>query len=181
MATTIENLKTAIIGESTAAAMYAAFASKAAQEGYMNICRLFEATSKAERIHAANHTRALVKMGGEPICYEMTFSVGTTAENLKVAAAGETYEFTTMYPPMITTAEAEGAKDALRSMSWACEVETHHERLYMAALAALEAGEEKKLPSNYWVCPTCGDTFDSLEGVERCPVCNVPAEKFIKF
>ncbi len=181
MATTIENLKTAIIGESTAAAMYAAFASKAAQEGYMNICRLFEATSKAERIHAANHTRALVKMGGEPICCEMTFSVGTTAENLKVAAAGETYEFTTMYPPMITTAEAEGARDALRSMSWACEVETHHERLYMAALAALEAGEEKKLPSNYWVCPTCGDTFDSLEGVERCPVCNVPAEKFIKF
>ncbi len=181
MATTIENLKTAIIGESTAAASYAAFASKAAQEGYMNISRLFEATSKAERIHAANHTRALVKMGGAPLEYEISIKVGTTAENLKAAAAGETYEFTSMYPPMIATAEAEGAKDALRSMSWACEVETHHEKLYAAALAALEAGEEKKLPANYWVCPTCGDTFDTLEGVEKCPVCGVPASKFIKF
>ncbi len=181
MATTIENLKTAIIGESTAAAMYAAFASKAAQEGYMNISRLFEATSKAERIHAANHTKALVKMGGEPLHYEIAIKVGTTAENLREAAAGETYEFSTMYPPMIETAREEGAKDALRSMTWACEVEIHHERLYAAALAALEAGEEKSLSASYWVCPTCGDTFSSLDGVERCPVCNVPAEKFIKF
>ncbi len=181
MSATIENLKTAIIGESTAAAMYAAFASKAAQEGYMNISRLFEATSKAERIHAANHTRALVKMGGEPLAYEMSITVGTTAENLRVAAAGETYEFSTMYPPMIATAEAEGAKDALRSMSWACEVEIHHERLYMEALAALEAGEEKSLPAHYWVCPTCGDTFSTLEGAERCPVCGVPSSKFMAF
>ncbi len=181
MATTIENLKTAIIGESTAAATYAAFASKAAQEGYMNISKLFEATSKAERIHAANHTKALVKLGGEPICYEMSIKVGTTAENLREAAAGETYEFSTMYPPMIEQAKAEGAREAERSCSWACEVEKHHEALYQKALAALEAGEEKKLSSNYWVCALCGDTFDSLEDVTRCPVCGVPAEKFIKF
>ncbi len=181
MATTIDNLKTAIIGESTAAAMYAAFASKAAQEGHMNISRLFEATSKAERIHAANHTKVLVKLGEEPLNYEISITVGTTAENLKVAIAGETHEFSEMYPPMITTAEAEGVKDAVRSCSWACEVERHHERLYTAALAALEAGNEKSLSSNYWVCPTCGDTFDSLDGVERCPVCGVPAARFIKF
>ena len=55
MTKTIENLKAAITGESTASATYAAYAAKAAQEGQPLIQKLFEAASKAESVHAANH------------------------------------------------------------------------------------------------------------------------------
>ena len=99
--TTIDNLKTAIIGESTASAKYAAYATRAAQEGYPLIEKLFAAASRAERIHATNHNKVLVKLGEAPIDIEMHIEVGNTIENLKAAIVGETYEFTDMYPPMI--------------------------------------------------------------------------------
>lgn len=92
MTKTIENLKAAITGESTASATYAAYAAKAAQEGQPLIQKLFEAASKAESVHAANHNKVLEKLGAtmEPI--DIQIHVGTTAENLKAAIAGETHE-----------------------------------------------------------------------------------------
>ena len=88
MTKTIENLKAAITGESTASATYAAYAAKAAQEGQPLIQKLFEAASKAESVHAANHNKVLEKLGAtmEPI--DIQIHVGTTAENLKAAIAG---------------------------------------------------------------------------------------------
>ncbi len=180
MSTTIDNLLTALKGESKACATYAAYASKALQDGYPQISKLFEATSKAERIHAGNHARALVKMGAEVPTYEFTVQVGTTLENLKSALAGENYEVEEMYPPMIATAEAEGATQALSGFKWAHEVEKTHARLYTEAIRQLESGEKLTISSKYWVCPLCGETFDSIEGVAKCHVCNVPAERFIE-
>jgi len=63
---TIENLKAAFKGESTASAKYAAFAEKAKAEGYTQIAIMFTATSKAEAVHAANHKSVLVKLGQKP-------------------------------------------------------------------------------------------------------------------
>ena len=115
MTKTIENLKAAITGESTASATYAAYAAKAAQEGQPLIQKLFEAASKAESVHAANHNKVLEKLGAtmEPI--DIQIHVGTTAENLKAAIAGETHEFESMYPEFIAVAEEEGQKAAVRS------------------------------------------------------------------
>lgn len=180
MATTIENLKEAIIGESTACAKYAAYASKAAQEGYPLIQKMFEAASKAERIHAANHTKVLVKLGGEPLCMDIEIKVGSTVENLKDAVAGETHEFTNMYPPMVETAQAEGVKDAVRSFSWALEAEKEHAALYAKALEQLEAGQKLDLPAKYYVCPLCGDTFAADSAPDKCPLCGLPKEKYIE-
>ncbi|MEG1259294.1 MAG: rubrerythrin family protein, partial [Akkermansia sp.] len=115
MSKTIENLKAAILGESTASATYAAFAAKAAQDGQPLIQKLFEAASKAESIHAANHKKVLIKLGGALDTYDMVISVGSTADNLKHAIAGETHEFESMYPGFIAEAEAEGEKGAIRS------------------------------------------------------------------
>lgn len=179
MSATIENLKTAIQGESKACAKYAAYASKAAQEGYPLIQKMFEAASKAERIHAMNHTKVLVKMGGEPLCYEFDIQVSDTATNLRDAIAGETYEFTDMYPPMIATAKEEGAADAVRSFSWANEAEKEHAALYSVALEQLEAGGKFNLPAEYYICPLCGDTFAAEKAPEKCPLCNVPKSKYI--
>lgn len=181
MTTTIDNLRTALIGESTACATYAAYASKALQEGYPQIAKLFEAASKAERIHAGNHARALAKLGAELPQFDINIKLGTTLENLKAARAGEVYEFTEMYPPMIAQAEAEGATQAKTGFAWAMEAEKSHARLYSAAIRQLESGEKLNLPAKYWVCPMCGETFDSLEGVEKCHLCNVPVGRFLEF
>src|SRR5512145_1559778 len=95
MPSTMDNLAEAFAGESQANQKYRAFAKKAEQEGLPNIARLFRTAAEAERIHAEGHLRSMA-------------GIGATAENLKQAIAGETYEYTTMYPPMLQTAEAEG-------------------------------------------------------------------------
>ena len=101
--TTNDNLKDAFAGESQANQKYRAFAKKAEQEGFPNVARLFRTTAEAERIHAEGHLKSL----GD---------IGSTADNLKAAIEGETYEYTTMYPPMLEQAEAEGhrARDHVR-------------------------------------------------------------------
>ena len=174
-----ENLKAAITGESTASATYAAYAAKAAQEGQPLIQKLFEAASKAESVHAANHNKVLEKLGAtmEPI--DIQIHVGTTAENLKAAIAGETHEFESMYPEFIAVAEEEGQKAAVRSFTWATEAEKEHADFYSVALKALESGDTSSLPRQYWICLVCGDTFKSLEGVDACPLCGTKAEKFL--
>lgn len=93
---TIENLKTGIKGEATASAKYAAFAQKASEEGYNTIAKLFEAASKSESIHAANHRKVLEGLGEKMEEFTPEFEVKTTAENLQAAIDGETYEVTTL-------------------------------------------------------------------------------------
>lgn len=178
MSKTSENLKTAIQGETLAAAKYIAYAAKALQEGYPEIALLFEAVSLAERIHAANHTKALVRMGGEPLDMKLEITVGNTAENLMDAISGETYEVMDMYPAMIDEATQSGDKDALRSFTWAWESEKSHARMFTTALHQLDAQTELQLPHQYWVCPLCGYTVDSLEDITACPVCGMPVSRF---
>src|SRR5512140_2416406 len=116
MATTIEKQREAFAGESQANQKYRAFAKKAEQDGYPNIARLFRTTAEAERIHAEGHLKAM-----EEIC--------STRENLQAAIDGETYEYTSMYPPMLAQAEADGSK-AKRMFGYAVEAEEVHAKLY---------------------------------------------------
>jgi len=163
MSKTTDNLQDAFAGESQANRKYLTFAKKADQEGYPQIAKLFRAAAAAETIHAHNHFNAL---GG----------VKSTAENLKAAIEGENYEVVSMYPGMIAEAEAEGEKKANTSFKWAYEVEKVHEALYRYALEHMEPGAE--VPE-YYVGPFCGYTHEGkFEG--KCPVCNTPAEKFLK-
>src|SRR5450759_107715 len=92
---TSTNLNEAFAGESQASQKYRAFARKAEQDGLPNVARLFRTAAEAEVVHAQGHFRS---MDG----------VASTRDNLQAAIAGETYEFTTMYPPMLAEAESEG-------------------------------------------------------------------------
>jgi rubrerythrin len=88
---TIDNLKAAIKGETTANAKYTAFAKKASEEGYKKIAKLFEAIAHAESIHIQNHKQALANITKEPfVITPESFTVGTTEENLADAIKGET-------------------------------------------------------------------------------------------
>ena len=128
MPTTLENLKVAFAGESQANRKYLAFARQAEKEGYPQIAKLFRAAAEAETIHALAH---LANMGG----------VGSTVENLRSAVAGETYEFTEMYPPMVEQAQRENHK-ARYMLGFANAAEKIHAGLFGQALKALESGAD---------------------------------------
>jgi rubrerythrin len=146
MATTEENLKQAFAGESQANRRYLAFAQKADQEGLPEVAKLFRAAAEAETVHAMAHFRHLK-------------GVKSTAENLEAARAGETYEYTEMYPAMVEAAE-------------------RHAKLYGEALEAVKAGRDLAAGGIY-VCPVCGNVvFGKPEA--PCEICNTAADKFFE-
>jgi rubrerythrin len=178
----IEGLKTAYNGESTASAKYAKFAEAAKKEGFLNIAKMFQSTSRAEAIHAANHKKVLEKLGekvGDPVIG--SFEVKTTAENLADGSKGESHEVVSMYPDFIKAAEAEKERGALKSFRWAMDTEKKHDVFYQKALAELKAGKEKSLPGEWYVCPVCGNTYDAATMKDACDFCMTPKAKFEVF
>src|SRR5664279_5699849 len=97
-ATTLDNLQAAFNGESNANARYLAFAKKADEEGYGKVASLFRAAARAEQVHFERHAKVIRQMGGTPLAKIETPVVQSTAQNLKAAVDGETYETTVMYP-----------------------------------------------------------------------------------
>ena len=101
---TLDNLKAAFAGESQANRRYLYFAQKADVEGYNDVSAVFRSTAEGETGHAHGHLEFMEAVGdpatGQPI--------GTTELNLKAAIAGETHEYTDMYPGMARTARSEG-------------------------------------------------------------------------
>ena len=178
VAKTVENLKAAITGETTASAKYAAYAKKAREEGYVQIALLFEAASKAEGIHAANHRAVAEQMGSPAVQVEPKFEVKSTRENLDDAIKGESYEVSKMYPDFIKVASAGKANAALLSFNYAYQTEQKHKALYVRAAKALNEKQVETLPTKYLVCTTCGNTYDTDSGA-RCAICMTAKDKFI--
>lgn len=164
MPTTKENLKEAFAGESQANQKYRAFAKKAERDGFPNIAKLFNTAAEAERIHAEGHLGALD-------------GIGSTVENIKAAIDGETYEYTSMYPPMLAQAETDNHK-AKRMFKYAVEAEDVHAQLYKLALAAAEQGKDLDV-TDFYLCPVCGHIeFGKPEN--NCPICGTLASKYVK-
>ncbi len=159
---TDKNLAAAFAGESQANRKYLAFAKQADQEGFPQIARLFRATAEAETIHAHAHLKAL---GG----------IKSTAENLKAAISGETYEFDVMYPPFIKDAEAENNAAAVRTFKLANEAEKIHADLYKKALASLDSKETYDV----FLCPVCGHVAEG-SAPDACPICGAKAAAYKK-
>lgn len=176
---TVEDLKAGIKGETTASAKYAAFAQKAREEGNINVAKLFDAASKAESIHAANHKKVLEGLGLKMDDFTPEFEVKTTPENLQAAIDGETYEVTTMYPQFLADAKAEKVGKAEKSFTWAFDTEKKHQQFYTTALESLKATAENTLPADYAVCPVCGNTYDKAKLDEKCAFCQTSKEKFL--
>ena len=163
MSKTEKNLKDAFAGESQANRKYLAFAQKAQTEGFPQVARLFRAAAEAETVHAHTHLRTLK-------------GVKSTLENLREAVNGETYEFKSMYPPMIADAKAEGDEAAVRTFTYANEVEKVHAALYQKAIDNLGKPQGDV---DYYVCSVCGYTVEK-EAPEECPVCKAKKKVFKK-
>ncbi|MGC9371699.1 MAG: rubrerythrin family protein [Thermovirgaceae bacterium] len=157
-----ENLQAAFAGESQANRKYAAFAQKAEEEGFTQVAKLFRVTAEAETIHANAHLKAMGK-------------IGSTADNLKAAIDGETYEFSEMYPEFIEIAETEDEKAALRAFKYAVEAEKVHAELYNKALENLGSNEAVDL----YLCTVCGHIAEG-SAPDTCPLCGAKKQAFKK-
>ena len=131
---TEENLKAAFAGESQANRRYLCFAQKADVEGYNDISAVFRSTAEGETGHAHGHLAYLEETGdpatGEPI--------GDTALNLKAAIAGETHEYTDMYPGMARSAREEGFDEIADWFETLAKAEKSHAGRFQKALDSMD-------------------------------------------
>ena len=169
---TEKNILTAFSGESQARNRYTYFASQAKKDGYVQISTIFEETANQEKEHAKRLFKLLE--GGE-VQISASFPagvIGTTLENLQEAAAGENYEYTTMYPEFAKTAMEEGFKNIASIFTAIAVAEKQHEKRYKDLAANIEAGRVFKRDSEVtWRCRNCGYVHEGEEAIDECPAC----------
>jgi len=130
---TEENLKEAFAGESQANRRYLYFAQKADIEGYNDVASVFRSTAEGETGHAHGHLEYLKEVGdpatGKPI--------GETKDNLVSAVAGETHEYTDMYPGMAKTAREEGFEEIADWFETLAKAEKSHAGKFQKTLESI--------------------------------------------
>ena len=130
---TEENLKEAFAGESQANRRYLYFAQKADIEGYNDVASVFRSTAEGETGHAHGHLEYLEEVGdpatGKPI--------GETKDNLVSAVAGETHEYTDMYPGMAKTAREEGFEEIADWFETLAKAEKSHAGKFQKTLESI--------------------------------------------
>ena len=163
---TEKNLEAAFAGESQARNKYTYFASKAKKEGYEQIAALFLETADNEKEHAK-------------LWFKELNGIGTTAENLGAAAAGENYEWTDMYEGFAKTAEEEGFTELAARFRGVAAIEKRHEERYRALLKNVETAQVfEKSEVKVWECRNCGHIVVGTKAPEVCPVCAHPKAYF---
>ena len=163
-----KNLETAFAGESQAHTKYRYYASKAKKDGYDQISNIFAETAGNESEHAKLWFK-----------YLHDGAVPDTLDNLRDAAAGENYEWTTMYDEFAKTAEEEGFAEIAAKFRGVAAVEKAHEERYNKLVERIESGEVfEREGVKVWKCLNCGHLHVGAEAPEVCPVCNHPKAYF---
>jgi rubrerythrin len=165
---TEKNLMEAFAGESQARNKYTYFASVAKKEGYEQIAAIFQETADNEKEHAKMWFKLL--NGGQ---------LGSTADNLKSAAAGENFEWTDMYDRMAREAREEGFTKIAFLFESVAKIEKEHEERYKKLLENVEDGLVfSKDGDKIWKCRNCGHIVIGKEAPAVCPVCEHPQAFF---
>jgi rubrerythrin len=165
---TEKNLMEAFAGESMARNKYDYWASKAKKDGYVQIAAIFEETAKNEKEHAKMWFKYLE--GG---------AIKATTENLAAAAAGENFEWTSMYDRMAQEAEAEGFAEIAEKMRGVAAIEKEHEERYRKLLKNIEDEVVFSRDGDViWQCSNCGHIVVGKKAPAECPVCAHPQAYF---
>ena len=163
---TLENLLAAFAGESQARNKYTYYASKAKKEGYVQISNIFLETAANEKEHAE-------------LWFKLAHGIGTTEENLLDAAAGENFEWTSMYKRMAEEAREEGFMKLAKQFEMVGQIEKEHEERYRKLLENIKNGtvfhSEEKVA---WECMDCGHLHYGTDAPGKCPVCGADKAKF---
>lgn len=176
---TEQNILTAFCGESQARNKYTYFASKAKEEGFVQISQIFSETADQEKEHAK---RLFKFLEGGMVTVQASFPagvIGSTSENLAEAAGGENYEWKEMYPGFAKIAREEGY-DAVATVFEAIAVaEKQHAKRYEGLKANVDSGKTfKKDAKIVWRCLNCGYLFEGAEAPKACPACAHPQSYF---
>ena len=165
---TWENLQTAFAGESQAHTKYQYYASKAKNDGYVQIANIFLETSKNEKEHAKIWFK-----------YLHDGAVPDTIANLNDAADGENYEWTDMYDEFAKVADEEGFKEIAAKFRMVGAIEKHHEERYRKLIGNIEGGLVfSRDGDRTWICSNCGHIVIGSKAPEICPVCMHPKSYF---
>ena len=164
---TEKNLHTALSGESQAYLRYKWFEKKAKADGYVEISELFRDTAANEMEHAEIWFKALGGWSG-------------TEKNLDVAAAGENFEWSTMYSEFEATARREGFDSIANLFSRVASIEKMHEENYKKSLQSLQNGSvfQSDNATTKWICINCGYVVTGCEPPKICPTCSHPQGYF---
>jgi rubrerythrin len=163
---TEKNLKEAFAGESMARTKYTFFASVAKKAGYEQIADIFLSTAANEKEHAE-------------LWYKALGLIGDTSENLISAAAGENYEWTTMYADFAKTAREEGFPEIATRMEMVAKIEKEHEERYKKLLENVQNDKVfERDEEQVWICRNCGHIFKGKKVPKECPVCAHPKAYF---
>lgn len=172
---TPKNIVRAIAGESMARNKYTFFASKARKEGYEQIAAIFEETADNEKEHAKRLMKLLKKETHSSLEDYAFPVVQSTEKNLVTAAAGEKWEYETMYPGFRKIAMKEGFSEAAKVFKEIGEVEEKHETRYLKLEANMKKGEVfKRGKEVFWKCRNCGYIHKGKGAPKECPACAHP-------
>jgi rubrerythrin len=172
---TEKNVLAAFAGESQARNRYTYFASAAKKEGYEQISALFLETADNEKEHAKLFFRLLKGGEAEILASYPAGIVGDSAANLKAAADGENFEWTTLYQNFADVAKKEGFMDVYETFTQIAKAEKFHESRYLGLLKNVKEGTVfKKDEPVKWHCRNCGYVFEGKEVPDKCPVCKHP-------
>ena len=175
---TLDGMMQSYNGEMNASASYAEYAKKAQNK---SVAALFKAASAAEALHAKllNDMALSSKLSTKALTAKINaVKVGTDVDNLKSGIAGETYEYTKMYPAFSKVAASENNKNVAELMNRIASVEKTHAELYNKTIQDLNA--KKTLPTVYYLCPVCG-YVEAGSAPAKCPLCNATANSFQAF
>lgn len=165
---TEKNLMEAFAGESQARNKYTYYASQAKKEGYEQIAAIFQESADNEKEHAKIWFKLL-----------HDGAIGSTIENLKDAAGGENYEWTSMYKTFAEDARSEGFNDIAALFDLVGKIEKEHEERYNKLLQNIQ--DEKvflKDGTVIWKCRNCGHIHVGKTAPELCAVCKHPKSFF---
>jgi rubrerythrin len=176
---TEKNLLMTFAGESQARMRYTYFSKVADKEGYKQIAAIFLETAEQEKEHAKRMFKYLE--GG---MVEITASfpagvIGTTAENLEAAAAGEHEEWTSLYQHCADVALEEGFKEIATMYRMIARAEAIHEERYLQLLERVKTetvfSRDKEIE---WMCRNCGYVYIGKSAPKTCPTCLHPQSYF---
>lgn len=176
---TEQNLLKSFAGESQARSRYTFFASTAKKEGYEQIAAIFMETAEQEKEHAKRFFKFLEGGMVEITATYPAGMIGTTAENLAAAAAGENEEWVELYPHFADVAEEEGFPAIAVAFRMIAKVEAEHEARYRKLLANVEENKVfEKDEEVEWQCRNCGYVHKGKSAPKTCPACVHPQAYF---
>jgi len=180
MESTLDGLLKAFVGESQARNRYTFYASTAKKEGYEQVAEIFAMTADNEREHA-NWFFKMIKEVGEKQGADLSKLTtntdvplvrGTTMENLEAAIAGETHEFSSMYPQIADMALKDGFAQVAARVKSIAEAEKHHADRYTKLLENFKNDTVfKREEAVFWMCRECGYLHFGKAAPEACPSC----------